>query len=102
VHLVGLAVRHRPDRDAQKGQTFEKTGTVGLIAGQPVNVLGQDEIKKAVFGILHHALEFVAPMDAGAGNSAVSVRSGHRPVAARRVIATKGELIVDRAVLLQL
>jgi hypothetical protein len=102
VHFVGLTVGYRPDRDPQKGQAFEESGTVSLIAGQPVNVLGEDNIKTPVAGILHHTLEFVAPVDAGAGNSAVGICAGHGPIAVRGEIAAKGELIVDRALLLQL
>src|SRR5215469_8328513 len=99
VHLVGLTVGYCPDWNAQKGQAFEETGTIGLIAGQSINVLGQEDIKATVSRILQHTLELVATMDTGAGNSAIGIGHDYRPIAARGEIATKSELIVDRALL---
>jgi len=102
VHFVGLTVGYRPDRDPQKGQAFEESGTVSLIAGQPVNVLGEEDIKATVSRVLQHTLEVVATMNTSAGNSAIGIGDGHRPTAARGEVATKSELIIDRALLLQL
>jgi hypothetical protein len=57
VEVRDVALGKRDDVDAGKGQTFEETGRVFLVAAESVQRLRQDHIESLIQGIPHQRLK---------------------------------------------
>ncbi|WP_245518083.1 hypothetical protein [Azorhizobium sp. AG788] len=102
MHLGHAAIGHRPDVDAGEGHALVKGGDVRLGAGEPVQILREDEIKRAAPGIRHHALEGMAAVHAGAGHGVIGVNLGDRPALAGGIGAAERHLILNGPLALHL
>ncbi len=97
VQVRDVALGERDDVDAGKGQSLEEAGGVFLVAAEPVQRLGEDDIESAIQRIAHQRLETRAEQRR-TGHRVVRVLLADRPALPLGERAAHAQLIGDRRV----
>ncbi|KRE02284.1 hypothetical protein ASE63_07960 [Bosea sp. Root381] len=101
MHLADLAVGDGEELHAGELHRLVKPGDVGEVAREPVEILGQDRIELAGKRQPDQALIVRAAMDRRARSGAIGKDVGDRQAKAGGMRTTEYDLVLDRAVTLQ-
>ena len=97
VKLADLAFREGNDGDTREAQMLEQRGDIRLIAGDPIQRLGQHDIKHTALRILQQRLNARAENHAGTRDGGIVIGTRDLPLLTSGVLAAKAELVLDRA-----
>ena len=87
----------RDDADAREFQVLVERGDIRLIAADPVQRLGQEDVELAMLRIAHQPLD-AGPQDrAGPGYGRILVRTDDLPPLPPRMFTAEPELILNRS-----
>lgn len=92
-----FALGQRDDLDAGEAQSLIDAGHVFLVAADPVQGLGQDDVEHAARSVGQGGLD-TGPNEAGAGNGAIVVAPRSHAILLFGMFAAKPELTLDRGV----
>jgi hypothetical protein len=96
MQLGDFAFGQSDDSHTGKAQMLEQRGHIGLVAGDAIQRLGQDDVEPAALGILQQGLDAGPKNDAGAGDGRVLIGFDDLPSLPTRMLATDSELVLDR------
>ena len=97
VKLTDLALGEGDDGDIREAQVLEQRGDIRLIAGDPVQRLGQHDIKHTALRILQQRLNTRSEDHAGARDGGIVIGARDLPLLTSGVLAAEAELVLDRA-----
>ena len=100
MHLVDLALGDRHDRNTGKAQALVESGNVLLVAGKPVQRLGQHHVEPAPAGVLHQCLN-AGTEHRRTRDRSVRVALHYRPALALSPRPADPQLVLHRRITLQ-
>ena len=101
VQLVDLALGQRHQFDAGEGEVLEQGGDVLLVAGEPVEGLGDDDVEGAGAGVLQQLL-VARPKPAGTRARGVAIGREQRPALPIDPLPADPNLVLDRGLALEI
>ena len=99
MQVADLALGQRDDPDAGERQPLEQAGHILLIARQPVERLGHDDVEAPGHGILQQRLD-TGPQHRAAGQLAVGIGLHQAPALPLDPLPAQPDLVLDRGVAL--
>ena len=100
MELADLALGQGHDPHAAEAQLLEQGGDVLLVAGEPVERLGDDDVEGAGPGVLQQLL-VARPKPAGAGAGGVAVGGDDGPALPVDPLPADPDLVLDRGLALE-
>jgi len=101
MELADLALGQGEDAHPAEAQLLVEGGDVLLVAGQPVEGLGHDNVEGAGAGILQQLL-VAGPQPAGAGAGRIAVGRHQRPALPVNTLPADADLVLDRGLALEI
>ncbi|SFU18864.1 hypothetical protein SAMN05518861_12023 [Mesorhizobium sp. YR577] len=84
------------DADASELQLLVERGDIGLIAADPIQCLGQQDIELSMLRVTHEPLNARSQDRARAGDRGILIESDSLPPLPSRMIPTEPKLIFNR------